>query len=223
MSTPICSSRSSSLKSARARLRAKEGDTAARDDALLDRRAGRVERVLDAVPSSPSAHLGGGADLDQRHTAGELREPLLELLTVVVRVGVLDLGRIWLIRPSMSSLSPAPSTIVVLSLSMTTRLAVPSRSRVTFSSLKPTSFEMTWPPVRTAMSCSIALRRSPKPGALTAARVERAAELVDDERGERLALDVLGDDQERLAGLRDLLERRQQVLHREIFLSWIRM
>jgi hypothetical protein len=27
---------------------------------------------------------------------------------------------------------------------------------------------MTWPPVRMAMSCSIALRRSPKPGALTA-------------------------------------------------------
>ena len=59
--------------------------------------------------------------------------------------------------------------MVVLSLVMMTRLAVPSRSRVTFSSLRPTSSLMTWPPVRTAMSCSIALRRSPKPGALTAA------------------------------------------------------
>ena len=38
-----------------------------------------------------------------------------------------------------------------------------------FSSLKPSSSEMTWPPVSTAMSCSISLRRSPKPGALTAA------------------------------------------------------
>ncbi len=37
-----------------------------------------------------------------------------------------------------------------------------------FSSLRPTSSEMTWPPVRIAMSCSMALRRSPKPGALTA-------------------------------------------------------
>ena len=37
-----------------------------------------------------------------------------------------------------------------------------------FSSLRPTSSLMTWPPVRIAMSWSIALRRSPKPGALTA-------------------------------------------------------
>ncbi len=59
--------------------------------------------------------------------------------------------------------------MVVLSLVMITRLAVPSRSSVTFSSFRPTSSLMTWAPVRIAMSCSIALRRSPKPGALTAA------------------------------------------------------
>jgi hypothetical protein len=40
--------------------------------------------------------------------------------------------------------------------------------RVTFSSLMPRSSEIAWPPVRTAMSCSMALRRSPKPGAFTA-------------------------------------------------------
>ena len=45
-------------------------------------------------------------------------------------------------------------------------------------------------------------------------RRERAAELVDDDRGERLALDVLGDDQQRLAGLDHLLEHRQHVLDR---------
>ena len=45
-----------------------------------------------------------------------------------------------------------------------------------FSSLKPTSSEITWPPVSTAMSRSISLRRSPKPGAFTAAtfRVPRS-------------------------------------------------
>ena len=43
---------------------------------------------------------------------------------------------------------------------------------------------------------------------------ERAAELVDDERRERLALDVLGDDQQRLARLDHLLEHRQQVADR---------
>ena len=51
-------------------------------------------------------------------------------------------------------------------------------------------------------------------GRLHRDRVERAADLVDDERGERLAFDVLGDDQQLLARLHDLLEQREQVLHR---------
>ena len=75
---------------------------------------------------------------------------------------------IWLMRPLMSASGPAPSMMVVSSLVMSTFFARPSRSRVAFSSLRPTSSLMTWPPVRIAMSCNIALRRSPKPGALTA-------------------------------------------------------
>ncbi len=63
------------------------------------------------------------------------------------------------------------------------------------------------------MSCSMALRRSPKPGALTAATFETAAKLVDHERGKRLAFDVLGDDEDRLAGLHHQLEQGEQRLH----------
>ena len=43
---------------------------------------------------------------------------------------------------------------------------------------------------------------------------EDATELVDDDRRERLALDVLGHDQQRPTGLDDLLQDRQQVLDR---------
>ena len=64
------------------------------------------------------------------------------------------------------------------------------------------------------MSSSIALRRSPKPGRLDGRRLQRAAQLVDDQRRQRLAFDVFGDDQQRPRQLRDLLEHRQQVLHR---------
>ena len=117
-------------------------------------------------------------------------------------------------RPSISAFLPAPSMIVVLSLSTTIRLARPRSWSVTFSSLMPSSSAITLPPVRIAMSSSMALRRSPKPGALTAAQLQRAAELVDHQRRQRLALDVLGHEQERLAGLGDRLENRQQVLHR---------
>ena len=42
--------------------------------------------------------------------------------------------------------------------------------------------------------------------------LEAAAQLVDDERGERLAFDVFGDDEQRLAGLHHRLEQRQQLL-----------
>ena len=61
------------------------------------------------------------------------------------------------------------ATMVVFSLSMLTLTALPSISRETVSRLKPISNEMTRPSVRIAMSSSICLRRSPKPGAFTAA------------------------------------------------------
>ena len=58
--------------------------------------------------------------------------------------------------------------IVVLSLSQRMRLATPNCSIVVASSFMPSSSEITVEPVNIAMSSSIALRRSPKPGALTA-------------------------------------------------------
>ncbi|MNZ78357.1 hypothetical protein D3C78_969260 [compost metagenome] len=71
-------------------------------------------------------------------------------------------------RASMASLRPPPPISVVLSLSTTTRLARPSWRSSTCSRRRPSSLEITWPAVSTAMSCSISLRRSPKPGAFTA-------------------------------------------------------
>src|SRR5882757_5729596 len=58
--------------------------------------------------------------------------------------------------------------MVVSSLVTTTLRARPSSARSVFSSFSPTFSEMTSAPVRMAMSVSIASRRSPKPGALTA-------------------------------------------------------
>ncbi len=72
-------------------------------------------------------------------------------------------------RPWMSLVLPAPSMSVVLSLSTTTFLARPRSSSLRFSSLSPRSSVIALPPVRVAMSSSMALRRSPKPGAFTAA------------------------------------------------------
>ena len=71
-------------------------------------------------------------------------------------------------RASISFFLPPPSTINVLSLSIVTRLALPSCSSSTLSSFRPMSSLMNVPPVSVAMSPIKALRRSPKPGALTA-------------------------------------------------------
>ena len=92
-----------------------------------------------------------------------------------------------------------------------------------FSSLIPRSSKMALPPVTIAMSSSMALRRSPKPGAFTAHAVQRAAELVDHEGRQRLALHVLGDDQDRLARSATFASTGTRSRIDAIFFSWIRM
>ena len=74
-----------------------------------------------------------------------------------------------------------------------------------------TSSVMTVPPVRMAISCSISLRRSPKPGALTQTTFRVPRRLVDDQGVQSLALNVLSDDDQLLAGLDQLLQNGQDV------------
>src|SRR4051812_22891412 len=62
------------------------------DDALLDRGTGSRDRVLESVLALLELDLGGRADTDDADTAGELRQPLLQLLAVPVRVTRLDLA-----------------------------------------------------------------------------------------------------------------------------------
>src|SRR5699024_2259223 len=62
------------------------------DDALVDRGLGVADRVLDAVLALLELDLGGRTRADDGDAAGELGEALLELLAIVVRIGVLDLG-----------------------------------------------------------------------------------------------------------------------------------
>ena len=70
-----------------------------------------------------------------------------------------------------------------------------------------------WPPVRIGDVLEHLLAAIAEARRLDGADLERAAQLVDDQRRERLAVDVLGDDEERLALLGDLLEQREELLH----------
>src|SRR6266498_431021 len=86
--------------------RVQERDTAAGDNALLECGASCLERVLDAVLLLLHLGLRRSADLDDGDAAGQLREPLLELLAVEVGVGVLDLG-LQLLDPALDRLGVA--------------------------------------------------------------------------------------------------------------------
>ena len=70
---------------------AEQRHAAARHDALLHGRPRRVERILDARLLLLHLGLGRGADLDDGDAAGQLGQPLLQLLPVVVRGRLLDL------------------------------------------------------------------------------------------------------------------------------------
>ena len=149
------------------------------NDAFFEGRAGGRQRVLDAVLLLFELDLGAGADLDDGHAAGQLGQALLELLAVVVAGGLLDL-RLDLIDAALDRgrRRPCPRRWSCRPCWQRPGAPTPRSSSSTDSSLRPISSLMTVPPVRMAMSRSISLRRSPKPGALTASDVDDAAQLV---------------------------------------------
>src|SRR4029450_6034678 len=65
-------------------LRTKECNTAARDDAFLNRRTRGVQRVFDASFLLFHFSLGRSADVDDCNAAGEFRQTLLQFLFVVI-------------------------------------------------------------------------------------------------------------------------------------------
>lgn len=79
---------------------------------------------------------------------------------------------------SISDFFPAPQIMVVVSLFAMIDFARPSSEIETFSSFIPSSSDITVPPVRIAISRSISLRLSPKPGALTASTLRTPLSLL---------------------------------------------
>ncbi len=75
----------------------------------------------------------------------------------------------------------------------------------------PRSSLISVPPVSVGDVAEHRLAAIAEAGGLHGTDVEHAAELVDDQQRQRFAFDVLGDDQQRLAGLADLLQHRHQL------------
>ncbi len=172
-----------------------------------------MHRVLDTRLLLLHFGLGGRADLDQRHAADQLGQPLLELLPVVVRGRVLDLGpdlpdaacdgafragafddrRVFLRDDDLLG----PTEIVHLEVFQ----------------LDPEVLEERPPAGKDRDVLHHGLPPVTEAGGLDRRRLQGAAQLVHDQGGQSLALDVLRDHAERPARLGDLLQHRKHVLH----------
>src|SRR5262245_27367138 len=191
--------------------RAQQRHAAARHYALFDGRARRVQRVLDASLLLLHLDLGRGTHLDDGDAAGELRHALLELLAIVVRRGLLDL-LVDLIDAALDVRLLAGAVddrrVLLRDLDLLRLAEVVHRGLLE----RQTDFladDLASREGRDVLQhglTAVAEARS-----LDGRNLDDAADVVDDERGERLALDVFRDDQKRTARLRNALEQRQQL------------
>ena len=144
-------------------------DAAAGQQSLLDGGLGVADGVLDAVLALLELDLGGRADLDDRDAAGQLGQPLLQLLPVVVGVALLDLGP-ELADPAGDLLGVAGTVDDGGLVLGDDDLAGPAE-HVELDVVQLEA-DLVADDLATGedgdVGCSIALRRSPKPGALTA-------------------------------------------------------
>src|SRR3712207_3010662 len=172
---------------------------AAGDDPLLDRGLGRGDGVLDAVLALLELHLGGRPDADDADAAGQLGEPLLQLLAVPVGVGALDLPAD--LRDPVADRLPRPA-------------AVHDRRRVLAdgdpargaehleADLVELEADVLADHLATGDDGEVGHERL---AAVAEVRrlyryhLDRLADRVDDQGGQRLALDGLGDDEPRAA------------------------
>ena len=159
-------------------------------------------------------HLGGHPHAQDADATGQLGQPLLQLLAVPVGVGVVDLG------------ADLPDPVL-------DRLLVtgPVHDRgVVLGDDDPAGAAQVLQADRLQLDAELladhgaagqrgdvgehGLAAVAEAGRLHGRHVEQAADLVHHDGGQRLALDVLGDHQQRLLHLRDLLEQRKEVGHR---------
>src|SRR5580765_2009177 len=192
-------------------LRAHERDAAARHDALLDGRARRVHGVLDARLLLLHGDLGRRAHLDDGDAARELREPLLQLLAIVVGRRLVDLVLDLLDACLDVRLLPRPADDrrVVL-----VHHDAGAAAEVVRGDVLELRADLLRDQATAGEDRHVLEHRLPpvaEAGGLCGGAAKRAAELVHDERRERFALDLLRDHEERLAGLRDPLEERQEL------------
>src|SRR5579859_877643 len=185
---------------------------AAGDNTLFDGGAGGRQRVFDAVLLLFQLGLGGGAHADDGHTAGELGQPLLQLLFVIVR------GRLVHLNPNFVD---AALDGLGIALALDDGGVVFARHHFAGAAqvAQGRRFQLLaqlFGDDRAAGEDRNVLQHGLAPiakaGGFDGQHVEHAAQLVEHQGGQRLAVHVLGDDhQVALANLDQLLQHGHDV------------
>src|SRR6267154_1309666 len=192
--------------------------SAASDDAFLDCRAGGVHGVFDASFLFFQLGFGCRAHLDHRYAADQFRKPLLQLFLVVVRGGFLDLR---------ADLPDASFDFARLATAFDDRGVV----LIDCDFLGPAEvfhlhvLELDAQILGDGLAaCECGdvfehgLAAVAEAGRFYRGALQRTPQLVHHQGRQGFALDVLSDDQQRLAQLGNLFEKGKQVLHRADFL-----
>ena len=180
-----------------------ETETEVVEGMQFDRGAGRVERVVDAVLALLHLDLGRAADLDHGDSAGQLREPLLEFLTVIIGRGVFDL-RADLVNTRLDIGRVAGAIDdggVLLGDRHPLRAAQHVEGHVLELDAEVLRDHLAAGEDRDVLEHGLAAVAEAR--SFDRCDLQAAAQLVDDERGQSLALDILGDDEQRFARLHD--------------------
>ena len=173
-----------------------------------------MEGVLDAC--FLLFHLGFGSctDVDDGNTAGEFRKALLELLAIVIAGGFFDLTT-DLVDPAGDGFGSAAAFDDDGGI-LADGEALCLAEIAEFNGLELDA-EIVGDDAATGEDSDVfehGLAAVAEARCFHSSDVEDAAELVDHESRKGFAIDVFGDDDERLAGFGDLLEEREHVLER---------
>src|SRR5437899_369952 len=183
---------------------------ATRHDAFLNCRTGRMHRVINAILALLDLDFGCTADADHRDAARELGQTLLQLLTVVVRGGFLDL-RLDLIdaRFDVGFLAGAVDDGGVLLVDHHLLGATEHVERDVLE-LDAEIFRdrLTTGQDRDVLQHGLAAIAEAR--SLDGRNLQAATQTVHDQRGQGLAFDVFRDDDERLAALHHGFQQRKQ-------------
>ena len=158
--------------------------------------------------------LRGCADLDDGDAAGQLGQTLLQLLAVVVAVGVVDLGP-DLVHTALNLLRVARTLNDGRLVLGDDHLA--SATEEVEGCVLQLQADLFADDLTTGEDGDVlqhGLTAIAEARSLDSDRTEGAANLVHHERGEGFSLEILSDDRQRLAGLHDLFQNGDEVLHR---------